>query len=89
MKICKDCRWAEDQGSRRYSFWICQHPTALWQEPPDLVTGEQPAPKQIACQTIRCLEKNPDGEVWCGPEARYWEAKVIGFGEADGVEHPH
>lgn len=75
MKLCKDCRWVRwplyppGMPLRSYEA-TCDHHSSLYQAPADVVTGGQPPPRRLACQTARLnLFENT-----CGKRARYWEA---------------
>jgi hypothetical protein len=72
MKLCRDCRWAEDRCATLTlhlpTDWICRHPTA--QMPPiDYVTGAPQNPRVTECLTMR------QNSSLCGPEGRYWEPR--------------
>lgn len=73
MNLCKDCRHFSGGDDPR-----CHHPTSLFTPPIDLVTGEHPEPFQLRCHWAR------GGEVvrnQCGPDARHWEPREVGFGQ--------
>jgi hypothetical protein len=75
MKLCRDCRWAEDRGAtllQHHAYdWICRHPAALRMPPPDYVTGAPQDPRVTDCIGMR-----QDWAGACGPQGRYWEAQA-------------
>jgi hypothetical protein len=73
MKLCRDCRWAEDRCAtltlHHPTDWICRHPTAQRVPPIDYVTGAPQDPRVTECLTMR------QNSSLCGHEGRYWEPR--------------
>jgi hypothetical protein len=64
--LCIECRHAKLDGR-----WMCHHPSSLIRPEPSLVTGRQPAPYQIGCETARAFFDDDR----CGSEGRHWEPR--------------
>jgi hypothetical protein len=80
---CINCRWAIPPGSGHGSFWMCDHPSSLWQAGPDLVTGEARPSTPIPCSEVRKWNEysRPGG---CGPEGKHWKPPdPVGFVDKD------
>jgi hypothetical protein len=63
MKLCKDCRYAEQSKWD----WTCLHPSAVNPAEVNPVTGEETAPYALSCEVMR------NALFACGPEGKFWE----------------
>jgi hypothetical protein len=76
-KLCKDCRFGNDQHPGQSGTliqqgygWICNHPSSTVPPgPPSPVTGASLPPVQLDCPRARSI-LGP-----CGPEGLYWEPR--------------
>jgi hypothetical protein len=73
VRLCKDCRYAENTRDR----WLCYHRTSIVVPPPDRVTGatREPYPAQCVFMRIDQGMFRPD---LCGSQGQYWEARGAG-----------
>jgi hypothetical protein len=70
MKLCKDCRWADDQ---EYGAWMCRHPQAMHRAERSTVTGEMEEPSPRHCKLARCTPPcDLDGALWEPEEDNPW-----------------
>jgi hypothetical protein len=67
MKLCKDCRWANQVGP----YCECRHPEVMLPAERSPVTGEMTEPILRECGIARISQE-------CGPDGKMWEPKESG-----------
>ena len=71
MKLCKDCKWANQIDKLRPKLWVCESPNNYMGI--DLVSGEKLA-KYFYCSSHRELELQP-AYLTCGESGHWFEPK--------------
>ena len=71
-RLCEDCRWMRVRLGDSVEYAICGHPSSIWHQEPDLITGKAPPPVTLSCHFAREKDWPPVSNT-CGPEGKRWE----------------
>jgi hypothetical protein len=73
IRLCKDCRHAAlVEQPAEGMVWTCSHSSASFLPDPDYVTGKPRQAIQLPCR----LARQGWEPRYCGPEGKYWEARL-------------
>ena len=83
IKLCKDCRWIRQPfPDIPVEYARCGHPSSVWRQGPDLVTGEV-RETVLSCQHARARLFLPIPDP-CGPDGKHWEPATSAAGDPPG-----
>ena len=71
-RLCEDCRWMRIRSGDAVEDALCGHPSSIWHQEPDLITGKAPPPATLSCHFARKKDW-PLVSDTCGPEGKHWE----------------